>query len=105
MNAKFAKVALLQGGSSSEREISLASAEMVGAALDEICTTVVRFDPAQRKIFELAEMDLDCVFNILHGGCGEDGRIQAALELLVLPYTGSASLSFVRWRWIRNSVR
>lgn len=92
MSARFGRIALLQGGSSPEREVSFMSAQMVGAALDEMCAEVIRFDPAERSIAELVALKPDAVFNILHGGAGENGVIQATLEMLAIPFTGSRHL-------------
>lgn len=88
MSKRFGKIALIQGGDSPEREISLASAKMVGVQLDQLCTEVLRFDPRDRELCELTTAGVDAAFIILHGGIGEDGRVQAALELLGIPYTG-----------------
>lgn len=93
MSKDFGKVALLQGGTSPERDISLLSAKMVGEALDSICEEVVRFDTKERPVWELADMKVDAAFNILHGGEGENGVVQAALELMKVPYTGSRHLA------------
>ena len=93
MSRNFGKIALLQGGDSPEREVSLMSAKQVGATLDELCTEVVRFDPSQRSMAELVGMKPDAVFNILHGGAGENGVMQAALEMLGISFTGSRHLA------------
>lgn len=89
MSKQFGKIALLQGGVSNERDVSLASAAMVGRELENICTEVIRFDTAERSLTELVELHVDAAFILLHGAAGEDGRMQAALEMLGIPYTGS----------------
>ena len=93
MGKAFGKVALLQGGDSPEREVSLSSAEEVGKALDAICEKVVRCDPASDDVTGLKGQGVERVFNILHGGAGENGVMQATLEMLGLPFTGSRHLA------------
>ena len=93
MSARFGKVAMLLGGDSTEREVSLSSAKSVGKALDEICAEVIRHDPQTDELASLKEAGVESVFNILHGGAGENGMIQAALELMGIPFTGSRHLS------------
>ena len=93
MNKEFGKVALLVGGDTPEREVSLSSAQMVGRELELLCEEVVRFDPRDRDLTELHALQVDCAFIILHGGSGEDGRMQAALEMLGIPYTGPRHLA------------
>lgn len=84
------KVALLAGGSSGEREISLASGRGASAALKEAGFAVSEFDPASRSdLTELMNGDFDIAFLCLHGRRGEDGAIQGFLETIGLPYTGS----------------
>lgn len=95
MSAQFGKVALLHGGVSPEREVSLNSAVMVGRALDGMCEEVLRFDPAERSLAELLDEKVDLVFNILHGGAGEDGRIKSTLDMLGIPCTGSSYMASV----------
>ncbi|MCY4324904.1 MAG: D-alanine--D-alanine ligase [Betaproteobacteria bacterium] len=89
MSRRFGKVALLLGGSSPEREISLRSGEQVAQALEECCEEVIRFDPGERSLSELLQIAPERAFVILHGGSGEDGRVQSWLELAGIPYTGS----------------
>ena len=97
---KFGKVALLLGGNSAEREVSLKSGTAVLAALQRQGVDAHAFDPAQRNLSELATFDR--VFNALHGRGGEDGTMQGALELMGIPYTGSgvmaSSLGMDKWR-------
>jgi len=85
----FGKVAVLLGGRSAEREISLLSGNAVLGALCASGVDAHPFDPAQRSVFELASEGFDRVFIALHGRYGEDGTVQGALELLGIPYTGS----------------
>lgn len=84
------KVALIAGGTSGEREISLASAEGAKEALQEGGYTVTQLDPADKdSLVELINGDFDVAFMALHGKGGEDGTIQGFLESIGLPYTGS----------------
>jgi len=89
----FGKVAVLMGGLSAEREISLQSGKAVLEALLRKGVDAVAIDVDENILNRLITNKPDCVFNILHGRGGEDGRIQAALELLDIPYTGSGVLS------------
>ena len=79
----FGKVAVLLGGQSAEREVSLNSGGRVLAALLRQGVDAQAFDPAERKLDELAAFDR--VFIALHGRHGEDGTIQGALELMRIP--------------------
>ena len=96
----FGKVAVLLGGTSAEREVSLNSGGRVLAALQRQGVDAQPFDPAQRKLDELAAYDR--VFIALHGRHGEDGTIQGALELMRIPYTGSgvmaSAVGMDKWR-------
>ena len=87
------KVAVLKGGSSSEREVSLKSGAQVEEALAARGHQVTGFDFDSRTWLELAEGGFDCVFIALHGPLGEDGTVQGMCELLQLPYTGCGVLS------------
>jgi D-alanine-D-alanine ligase len=89
----FGKVAVLMGGRSAERAVSLKSGERVLAALKDKGVDAHAFDPKERGIAALAEQRFDRAFVILHGRYGEDGTIQGALELLGIPYTGSGVLA------------
>jgi D-alanine-D-alanine ligase len=89
----FGKVAVLMGGRSAERPVSLRSGERVLAALKAKGVDAHAFDPKERGIEELARGRFDRAFVILHGRYGEDGTIQGALELLGVPYTGSGVLA------------
>ena len=90
--ARFGQVALLLGGQSAEREISLKSGQAVLAALQRRGVAVTPIDPAPQVLAQLAQGGFDRVFIMLHGRGGEDGQIQGALETLGLPYTGSGVL-------------
>lgn len=87
--AGFGKVAVLMGGVSAEREISLRSGRMVLAALERQGVDAHAFDPAHRALDDLRREGFDRAFVALHGRHGEDGTVQGALELLGIPYTGS----------------
>jgi len=90
---KFGKVALLLGGQSAEREISLKSGSAVLAALKRRGVDVHALDPAAPDTLErLRTSGFARVFVMLHGRGGEDGQIQGALETIGLPYTGSGVL-------------
>ncbi len=98
----FGKVAVLLGGRSAEREISLQSGQ---AVLDALCRSVVDahpFDPAEQALEELLHQGFNRAFVALHGRFGEDGTIQGALEWMGLPYTGSgvmaSALAMDKWR-------
>ncbi len=82
------KVAVLMGGSSSEREVSLMSGSGVLQALRSQGVDAHAFDPAERDIGELKKEGFARCFIALHGRHGEDGTVQGALELLRIPYTG-----------------
>ncbi len=122
------RIAVLMGGYSPEREVSLASGEAIASALERKSHEVLRLDPAlgpeeglyaprsvrarlgseppgldelprdaERTIVRtlewLSDQAVDAVFVALHGGAGEDGRVQAVLEMVGLPYTGSGPLA------------
>ena len=87
------KVAVVLGGTSGEREVSLMSGSGVYNALIEEGVDAVKFDPKEESLERLAEMKPDRVFMILHGKGGEDGIFQGVLEYMKLPYTGSGVLS------------
>ncbi|MDZ7373356.1 MAG: D-alanine--D-alanine ligase, partial [candidate division KSB1 bacterium] len=121
------RVAVLMGGYSPEREVSLASGRAVAKALEQKGHKVLRIDPALgpeaeaqqvlspvaigqeppsleelgpdaerqivRTLERLPELGVEVVFVALHGGAGEDGRVQAVLEMIGLPYTGSGPLA------------
>jgi len=89
----FGKVAVLMGGSSAEREISLMSGRGVLAALQSQGVDAHAFDPAERELVELKREGFARCFIALHGRHGEDGTVQGALELLGIPYTGSGVMA------------
>ncbi|MBS0554122.1 MAG: D-alanine--D-alanine ligase [Proteobacteria bacterium] len=99
---RFGKVAVLFGGNSAEREVSLMSGRAVLAALQGVGVDAHAFDPAERDLHVLKEEGYDRVFIALHGRGGEDGTVQGALELMGIPYTGSgvmaSALSMDKWR-------
>jgi D-alanine-D-alanine ligase len=82
------KVAVLMGGSSAEREVSLMSGKGVLAALQSKGVDAHAFDPSQQDLGELRKQGFARCFIALHGRHGEDGTVQGALELLGIPYTG-----------------
>ena len=98
----FGKVAVLMGGPSSEREISLLSGKAVLAALQARGVDAHAFDPAERPLAALSAEGFKRVFIALHGRYGEDGTVQGALETMAIPYTGSgvmaSALAMDKWR-------
>ena len=98
----FGKVAVLFGGRSAEREISLNSGSAVLAALKRSGVDAYPFDPAVQNLQALVDDGFDRAFIALHGRYGEDGTVQGALELLGIPYTGSgvmaSALGMDKWR-------
>lgn len=110
--AEFGKVAVLMGGPSAEREISLLSGNAVLKALRECGVDAHPFDPAERNLFELAGEGYARAFIALHGRFGEDGTVQGALETLKIPYTGSgvmaSALAMDKWRtklvWLASGI-
>ncbi len=88
-----AKVAVLMGGHSAEREVSLMSGSGVLKALQSKGVHAVAFDPAQRSLDDLKREGFTHCFIALHGRYGEDGSVQGALELLGIPYTGSGVMA------------
>ena len=99
---RFGKVAVMYGGQSGERAVSLKSGAAVLAALQRQGVEAHAFDPATRSLGDLIAGEFDRVFIALHGRYGEDGCMQGALELLHLPYTGSgvlaSALAMDKWR-------
>jgi D-alanine-D-alanine ligase len=87
------KTAVLMGGASSEREVSLMSGQGVLAALKSKGVDAYAFDPAERDLGELKREGFARCFIALHGRHGEDGTVQGALELLGIPYTGSGVMA------------
>lgn len=102
MVQEFGKVAVLLGGASAEREISLLSGNAVLAALRSAGVDAHPFDPSEQPVWALREQGFQRAFIALHGRGGEDGTIQAALTLMGIPYTGSgvmaSAISMDKWR-------
>jgi D-alanine-D-alanine ligase len=98
----FGKVAVMMGGGSAEREISLKSGTAVLAALRSSGIDAHSFDPRDKPLEALHGEGFKRVFIALHGRGGEDGTLQGALELLGIPYTGSgvlaSALAMDKWR-------
>ena len=96
------KVAVMMGGKSAEREISLKSGAAVLSALQRSDVDAQAFDPAVEDLSTLREKNIDRVFIALHGRGGEDGALQGALDLMEIPYTGSgvlaSALAMDKWR-------
>lgn len=99
---RFGKVAVMLGGVSAERPVSLNSGGAVLAALQRQGIDAHPFDPANRNLSDLIGGEFDRVFIALHGRYGEDGCMQGALELLNIPYTGSgvmaSAIGMDKWR-------
>jgi D-alanine-D-alanine ligase len=89
----WGKVAVLMGGHSAEREVSLMSGSGVLKALQSKGVNAHAFDPAERDLCELKRKGFKRCFIALHGRFGEDGTVQGALELLGIPYTGSGVMA------------
>lgn len=89
----FGRVAVLLGGWSSERQVSIWSGEGVVEALRSKGVDVVAIDASRDNVLRLKEQGIARAFNVLHGTGGEDGTLQAALELQEIPYTGSGVLA------------
>jgi D-alanine-D-alanine ligase len=90
---QFGKVAVLMGGRSAERAISLMSGNAVLDALLEQGVDAYAFDPAEKDVLTLKTEKFDRCFIALHGRFGEDGTIQGALEIMGIPYTGSGVMA------------
>ncbi|MBP6275940.1 MAG: D-alanine--D-alanine ligase [Limnohabitans sp.] len=91
--SNWGKVAVLMGGRSAEREVSLMSGQGVLSALNASGVDAHAFDPAERDLSELKREGFDRCFIALHGRYGEDGTVQGALELMGIPYTGSGVMA------------
>lgn len=89
---RFGKVAVLLGGDSAEREVSLNSGRLVLQGLRDAGIDAHPFDPAQRPLAALKDEGFVRAFNALHGGYGENGQIQGALDFYGIRYTGSGVL-------------
>ena len=86
-------VAVLLGGLSPERDVSLVSGAACAAALERLGARVTRLDAGRDVAERLAELKPDVCFNALHGEWGEDGCVQGVLETLGVPYTHSGVLA------------
>lgn len=93
LNINLGKVAVLMGGASAERDISLMSGQGVLQALQARGVDAHPFDPSRRDLVELKREGFSRCFIALHGRFGEDGTVQGALELLGIPYTGSGVMA------------
>lgn len=102
----FGKVAVMFGGVSAEREVSLRSGTAVLTALQQAGVDAFAFDPKEQSLTQLAQLGAQRVFIVLHGRGGEDGSMQGALQQLGLPYTGSGVLGSalamdkIRCKWL-----
>lgn len=102
----FGKVAVMFGGHSAERDVSLRSGSAVLKALQEAGVDAFAFDPKNQTLADLAATGSERVFIVLHGRGGEDGTMQGALQQLGLPYTGSGVLGSalamdkIRCKWL-----
>jgi D-alanine-D-alanine ligase len=98
----FGKVAVMMGGDSAEREVSLKSGAAVLAALRAKGVDAIAFDPKDQVLESLRTLQISRVFIALHGRGGEDGSLQGALNLMNMPYTGSgvlaSALAMDKWR-------
>lgn len=90
---EFGRVAVMYGGMSSEREVSLDTGRSVLAALESRGVDARGWDPAERSLREFADAGFDRVWIALHGPGGEDGALQGALQWLGVPYTGSGVMA------------
>lgn len=95
MSSTKLKVAVLMGGLSLEREVSLRSGRRVADALGDLGHEVIEVDADQQLVTRLREISPDVVFIALHGKYGEDGSVQELLSMLGIPYTGSAALASI----------
>jgi len=101
-NSYFGKVAVLLGGNSAEREVSLRSGKAIVKGLKKQSVDAYGIDTADNAIEQIQQGDFDRVFIALHGKGGEDGVIQGALETMEIPYTGSgvtgSAIGMDKWR-------
>ena len=93
MSYDFGKIAVLAGGFSSERDVSLNSGQAVCEVLRQKGIDAHLFDPKEQSLIQLKQEGFQAAFNVLHGVYGEDGVIQGALEALQIPYTGCGVLA------------
>ena len=92
-SSRMSRVAVLLGGFSAEREVSLSTGKSCAKALREAGYEVIEVDAGPDLVAQLLEIKPDCVFNALHGRWGEDGCVQGILEWLRIPYTHSGVLA------------
>ena len=90
---KLGRIAVLYGGDSAEREISLQSGAAAFAALQRVGVNVIAIDTQRNAVAQIQQANIDGAFIALHGAGGEDGKIQGLLEFLNIPYTGSGVLA------------
>ena len=110
--ADFGKVALVIGGDSAERQVSLDGGKAVGAALGRNGVNHSVYDGPAPLIEAIHQGEVDRVFNLLHGPVGEDGSLQGALQLMNVPFTGAGLQSSAltmdkirsKWVWERNGI-
>jgi D-alanine-D-alanine ligase len=108
--AEFGHVAVLYGGDSSEREVSLIGGKAVLAGLQRRGVRALGFDPGERTLAELLALKIDRVWIALHGPGGEDGTVQGALEFLGVPYSGSGvmgsaiGMDKLRTKWLAQAL-
>ena len=108
----FGRVALVIGGESAEREVSLNGGRAVGAALKRKGVDFEVFDGAAELFQAISQGGIDRVFNLIHGPDGEDGSLQGALQLMKVPVTGAGLASSAltmdkvrsKWVWERNGI-
>lgn len=87
------RIAVLYGGVTAEREVSLLSGQAVVDGLQTLGKDVVAVDVGANMAQQILSLEVDMAFIALHGGAGEDGRVQALLDMLKLPYTGSGVMA------------
>ncbi len=100
--AALGKIAVLMGGNSAERPVSLRSGQAVYDALQSVQADVIAIDVQEHSIRQLTDVEFDVAFIAMHGRGGEDGTLQGVLEWLNKPYTGSgvmaSALAMDKWR-------
>ncbi|MEL0035402.1 MAG: D-alanine--D-alanine ligase [Gammaproteobacteria bacterium] len=108
--AAFGKVAVMMGGDSNERTVSLSSGQAVLKALQSSGVNAHAFDPQDKPLSALKDEQFDRVFNVMHGKMGEDGLLQGTLSMMGIPFTGSNMLASgigmdkVRSKWIWQAI-
>src|SRR4029077_10369382 len=98
------RIVVLSGGDSAEREVSLRSGAAVAAALSVAGHQVAMLDPRQCDLVQVDWSPFDVCFIALHGGAGEDGRVQQLLEQLGVPYAASAPQAS-RWAMSKSASK